>query len=68
MYGEYPVPPLSYHKPRANVGLNGCIGIFVTLFIAACCVQWEKFSERGNLNRLMALSTVFFGITVTAVS
>jgi len=41
-------------------------GTFVPFFIATCYVQWVKFSERGNINRLMASATAFFGLSVTA--
>ncbi|KAF9646494.1 hypothetical protein BDM02DRAFT_3270923 [Thelephora ganbajun] len=40
-------------------------GIFFVLLIAACYVQWEKFSKRRGVNRIMVFTTVFFGLTVT---
>lgn len=46
----------------------GCVGIFASLFIAACYVQWERFSKGQGINRLMVFATVFFGFTVTTVS
>jgi len=41
-------------------------GIFLALYVASCYVQWKKFSRGGNINHLMAFTTVFFGITITA--
>ncbi|KAF9644526.1 hypothetical protein BDM02DRAFT_3121771 [Thelephora ganbajun] len=40
-------------------------GIFFVLFIAACYVQWEKFSKRREVNHVMAFTTVFMGSTIT---
>ena len=36
--------------------------------MAACYVQWDKLVHRKRLNRVMAFTTVFLGITITIVS
>ena len=43
-------------------------GVFIPLFVTACCVQWNKFSKKQEVNRVMVFSTVFFGFTITFVS
>lgn len=66
-YGEYPVLSL-WSRKHSGSYLIGWTGIFICLFVAACYVQWEKFSQGQGINRVMVSATVFFGITTTTVS
>jgi len=67
VFGEFLVPLFAWRVLVLTVGI-GCAGIFVSFFIAACHVQWDRFSSGRGLNHLMAVTTVFFGFATTAVS
>jgi len=67
-FGGCLITSITCVDPRVTQYRVGCAGVFLSFFIAACYVQWDKFSKGQALNRVMALTTGFFGLTTTAVS
>jgi Na+-translocating ferredoxin:NAD+ oxidoreductase RnfE subunit len=47
--------------------LAGRAGIFIPLLLTSCYVQWRRRAERHTINPVMVFTTVFYGLTVTAV-
>ena len=43
-------------------------GLFIPLLIAASYAQWKKVSKGREVNLVMAFTTVFFGLSIIAVS
>ena len=73
-YGGYPrrrlvrYAPLSFVILRARaLILDGRTGIYVPLFLTACYVQWQKGVKKDYADRIMAITTVFYGLILTMV-
>jgi hypothetical protein len=59
---------LSVSEGRTRSTPSPMIGLFIPLFIVASYAQWKKMSMGRKINLVNAFTTIFFGISITAVS
>jgi len=58
--------PVVYPRVRVLTP-DGWAGIFLPLVFTAGYVQWQKRVRRDGINKVMAFTTVFYGLTITTV-
>lgn len=65
LYGAYPGRIFVLRARRLI--LYGRKGIYIPLLLTAFYVQWQKRVKRDRVNKIMAFTTVFYGLTITLV-